>query len=124
MNTPTVIEAATAIAAVCGAVVGIAAAAAVIVRLGRWAYAEVDRRHRLDAVVALGPALEQVAYQLSPNSGESLFDQITHVSKVALPELVERVVPIEAYVEELKERELRGRIPTQRPFREPPPKEL
>ena len=123
---PTIVDIATAVAAVCAAVVGIAAASAVVVKLGRWAYAETKRRHRLDRiadleepltqvasiapqlqqVADLSPALEQVVHELSPNSGTSLFDRVTSMA---------------AYVEELKARERRGRVPeSRRPFREPP----
>lgn len=98
---------ATTTATVCAAIVGIGAAAAVLIRLGRWAYAETDRRHRLDRIADLEPALAQVVYQLSPNNGESVFDRVTTMATVTLPDLLDRFVPIESYVVELKARDRR-----------------
>ncbi len=103
----TVTEAATTVAAVCGAVVAVGAAAAAVVRMGRWAYAQQNRRHRLDEIVALAPKLEKVVHELLPNSGHSLHDRVTHLTTEAFPELSERVVNIEGYVDELKQREQR-----------------
>lgn len=98
---------ATTTAAVCAAIVGIAAAAAVVIRLGRWAYAETERRHRLDSIVDMGPSLEKVVHELSPNSGESMFDRVTTMATITLPDLLDRFVPVEAYVHELKARDRR-----------------
>lgn len=103
-----VVDLSAAVAAVAIAIVAVAGAGAVAVKAWRWAYAETHRRHRLDRIAALEPVLKQVAYQLSPNHGESVFDRITHLTTEAFPELVGRVVNVEGYVNELKEREQRG----------------
>lgn len=120
MSAPTITEFATTVGAVCASIVAVAAAAAVIMRMARWAYAETHRRHRLDRIANLEPMLQKVAKELSPNSGTSLWDRVTHLATEALPELSGRVENVEAYVEELKAREQRGRSEKSlRPYREP-----